>query len=82
MSTSSADFNAAPGDIGYQTDAVFYHNAQFAYRLKEDATVALGIDNIFEEDAPFLPSFTDGNTDTFVYDLVGRRGYVRLTYKF
>ncbi|MFN9926899.1 MAG: TonB-dependent receptor domain-containing protein [Phenylobacterium sp.] len=76
------DLNALPTALGYRTPNVFYHNAQFAYRLMEEATVAVGIDNIFEEDAPFLPSFTDGNTDTFVYDLVGRRGYVRLTYKF
>ena len=76
-------FNATtPTALGYRTPNVFYHNAQFAYRLLVDATVAVGVDNIFEEDAPFLPSFTDGNTDTFVYDLVGRRGYVRLTYKF
>lgn len=78
----ATDLNAAPTALGYRTPNVFYHNAQFAYRLMENATVAAGIDNIFEEDAPFLPSFTDGNTDTFVYDLVGRRGYVRMTYKF
>ena len=78
----ATDLSAAPTALGYRTPNVFYHNAQFAYRLMDDATVAVGVDNIFEEDAPFLPSFTDGNTDTFVYDLVGRRGYVRLTYKF
>jgi outer membrane receptor protein involved in Fe transport len=78
----ATDFNAAPTALGYRTPNVFYHNAQFVYRLMETATVAVGVDNIFEQDAPFLPSFTDGNTDTFVYDLVGRKGYVRLTYKF
>ncbi len=78
----ATDLNAAPTALGYRTPNVFYHNAQFAYRLMEEATVAFGVDNIFEEDAPFLPSFTDGNTDTFVYDLVGRKGYVRMTYKF
>jgi len=78
----ATDFNAAPTALGYRTPNVFYHNAQFAYRLLDTATVAVGVDNIFEEKAPYLPSYTDGNTDTFVYDLVGRRGYVRLTYKF
>lgn len=78
----ATDFNAAPTALGYRTPNVFYHNAQFAYRLLEEATLAVGVDNLFEEDAPFLPSYTDGNTDTMTYDLVGRRGYVRLTYKF
>ncbi len=78
----ATDFNATPTMLGYKTPDVFYHNAQFAYRLMDDATVAVGIDNIFDEKAPYLPSYTDGNTDTMTYDLVGRRGYVRLTYKF
>jgi len=78
----ATDFNAAPTALGYKTPDVFYHNAQFAYRLLDEATVAVGIDNIFDEKPPYLPSYTDGNTDTMTYDLVGRRGYVRLTYKF
>ena len=41
-----------------------------------------GIDNLFDKKAPFIQSWTDGNTDTMTYDLLGRRGYVRLTYQF
>ncbi|WP_172264525.1 TonB-dependent receptor [Caulobacter sp. RHG1] len=78
----ATDFNAAPTAIGYRTPNVFYHNAQFAYRVKENATLAVGVDNLFEEKAPYLPSYTDGNTDTMTYDLVGRRGYVSMKYKF
>lgn len=78
----ATDFNAAPTALGYRTPDVFYHNAQFLYRLTDDSTLAFGIDNLWDEKAPYLPSFTDGNTDTFVYDLAGRRGYVRLTHKF
>ncbi len=78
----ATDFNASEGDIGYRTPNVFYHNAQFAYRLGEQADIAVGIDNIFDEKAPFIQSWTDGNTDTMTYDLLGRRGYVRLTYQF
>ncbi|WP_312164297.1 TonB-dependent receptor [Phenylobacterium sp.] len=78
----ATDFNAKPGAIGYKTPDVFYHNAQFAYRLGDQADIAVGIDNIFDEKAPFIQSWTDGNTDTMTYDLQGRRGYVRLTYQF
>lgn len=78
----ATDFNAKPTDIGYKSPNVFYHNAQFAYRLGEQADIALGVDNIFDEKAPFIKSWTDGNTDTMTYDLLGRRAYVRLTYQF
>ncbi|MFZ5684640.1 MAG: TonB-dependent receptor domain-containing protein [Pseudomonadota bacterium] len=76
------DFNAAPTAVGGKAHDVFYNNAQFQYRVTDQATVAVGVDNIFEPEAPYLASYTDGNTDTMTYDLLGRRGYVRLTYKF
>ncbi|KAK0360540.1 hypothetical protein LTR94_026911, partial [Friedmanniomyces endolithicus] len=82
MIGEATDFNAAPGDSGYQTDAGFYHNAQFSYRVNDNVDVAFGIDNLFDKKAPFIQSWTDGNTDTMTYDLLGRRGYVRLTYQF
>lgn len=78
----ATDFNAAPTAIGYRTPNVFYHNAQFAYRLGKQADIAVGVDNLFDKKAPFIQSWTDGNTDTMTYDLLGRRGYVRLSYKF
>ena len=82
MIGEATDFNAAPTDIGYTSPNVFYHNAQFAYRLGESADIAFGVDNLFDKKAPFIKSWTDGNTDTMTYDLLGRRGYVRLTYRF
>jgi outer membrane receptor protein involved in Fe transport len=76
------DFNALPTAVGGKTDDTFYNNAQFSYRVSEQATVAVGVDNIFEPEVPYIASYTDGNTDTMTYDLLGRRGYVRLTYSF
>ncbi|WP_369059791.1 TonB-dependent receptor [Caulobacter sp. 73W] len=78
----ATDFNAAPTALGYRTPNVFYHNAQFSYRLTEKAIIAVGGDNIWDKKAPYLPSYTDANTDTMTYDLMGRRGYVRMTYAF
>lgn len=78
----ATDFNAKPAAIGYKAPDVFYHNAQFAYRLGDQADIAVGIDNIFDEKAPYIASWTDGNTDTMTYDLLGRRAYLRLTYQF
>lgn len=78
----ATDFNAAPGDIGYRTSDVFYHNVQGTYRVTDKAAISLGVDNLFNQDAPFIASWTDANTDTMTYDLMGRRFYARLTYRW
>lgn len=71
----ATDFNALPGQIGYSTPNVFYHNLQLAYEIGEKTRFQLGIDNLFARKAPYIRSFTDGNTDTMTYDLLGRRFY-------
>ena len=76
------DFNFEPPAIGAEIDTVVYHYAQASYQLSESARIAVGIDNIFDEDAPYVASWTDGNTDTMTYDLTGRRAYARLTYRW
>ncbi|MGY4398422.1 iron complex outermembrane receptor protein [Sphingomonas sp. UYAg733] len=72
----ATDFNADPGDIGYRTPNVFYHNAQIAFEIDKKTRFQLGVDNIFNRKAPYIQSFTDANTDTMTYDLLGRRFYV------
>lgn len=78
----ATDFNAAPGDIGYRTPNVFYHNLQLAFEVNEKMRFQLGVDNLFDRKAPFIQSYTDANTDTMTYDLLGRRFYagVRTTF--
>lgn len=70
------DFNAAPTAVGYKTPNVFYHNAQVAFEVTEKTRFQIGVDNLFDRSAPYIPSFTDGNTDTMTYDLLRRRFYV------
>jgi outer membrane receptor protein involved in Fe transport len=72
----ATDFNAAATDIGYRTPNVFYHNAQLAYEINERTRFQIGVDNLFNRKAPYIKSFTDANTDTMTYDLLGRRFYV------
>jgi len=72
----ATDFNAAATDIGYRTPNVFYHNAQLAYEINERTRFQIGVDNLFNRKAPYIKSFTDANTDTMTYDLMGRRFYV------
>jgi outer membrane receptor protein involved in Fe transport len=76
------DFNAAPTQIGYKTKDIFYNNLQLAYEFDNEARIAFGVDNLFDTKAPYIRSYTDGNTDTMTYDLSYRRYYVSVSYKF
>lgn len=74
------DINVRTG-IGSSVDAVMYHNVQFAYAVTEEIQLAVGADNIFDEDAPFYVSWIDANTDTMTYDLMGSRWYLKLDWR-
>lgn len=79
---SADDINASPGDIGDHAPSVAYHNAQVKYAFNKSLNVAFGIDNLFDKQAPFIQSWTDANTDTMTYDLMGRRWNVKATYRW
>ncbi|WOT04864.1 TonB-dependent receptor [Shewanella youngdeokensis] len=70
------DQYANAGDIGDAVDAVFYHNLQLRYDFETNLALTVGVDNVFDQEAPYHQSFTDGNTNTMTYDLMGRRYYV------
>ena len=70
------------GEIGKAVPSVFYHDFQVRYELLDNAKVAIGIDNIFNKQPPYLTSWNDANTDVFTYDTIGRRGYITFNYQF
>jgi len=76
------DINAAPSDIGSRAPSIAYHNASLKYAFNKAVALSVGIDNLFDKRPPYIQSWTDGNTDTMTYDLLGRRWHVRLGYKF
>ena len=45
-------------------------------------TVALGVNNILDEAAPYIPSSSEDTTDKINYDIYGRFIYVSLSKKF
>ena len=79
---SADDINAAPGDLGDHAPSVTYHNVQLKYAVNDAFDVSLGIDNLWDKDPPFIQSYTDANTDTMTYDLLGRRWYARIGYRW
>jgi outer membrane receptor protein involved in Fe transport len=76
------DINAERGDIGDHAPSVSYHNAQVRFEFDEALSVAMGVDNIFNKQAPFIQSYTDANTDTMTYDLLGRRMNMKINYRW
>lgn len=78
----ATDFNAQRGDLGYKAPNVFYHNVQVAFDLFPKTRLSAGVDNLFNRKAPFIQSWTDANTDTMTYDLLGRRFYASIRQLF
>ncbi len=76
------DINAAPGDIGARAPSVFYHNVQGTYFVNSKLSVTGGVNNLFDKEPPYIQSWTDANTDTMTYDLLGRQLYLKVRYSF
>ena len=79
---SADDINVERGDIGDRAPSVSYHNAQVKYALSESLALSMGVDNLFDKSPPFIQSWTDANTDTMTYDLLGRRWNLKATYRW
>jgi iron complex outermembrane recepter protein len=45
-------------------------------------TLRAGVENLADEDPPLVASPIQANTDPSQYDVLGRRYYVNLTYRF
>ncbi|MHC9085873.1 TonB-dependent receptor plug domain-containing protein [Luteimonas sp. RIT-PG2_3] len=76
------DINAPRGAIGDHAGSLTYHNVQLKYAVSSAMDLALGVDNLWDKQAPFIQSYTDANTDTMTYDLLGRRWNAKLTYRW
>ena len=72
--------NGYTNPIVSNTDAVFYHDLYVSYDWR-NISATLGADNISDVKPPFAP---DGqtNTNTSVYDVIGRYVYLKTTFRF
>jgi len=77
-----ADDENGGGPIGSSVDNIFYHSLHYSYDVSEKLKLSLGVDNLFDEEAPFITSWNDANTDVFTYDLMGQRWYMQASYAF
>jgi len=76
------DINAAKGAIGDHAPSIVYHYLQGKFEISKNMDVAFGVDNAFDKKPPFVQSYTDANTDTMTYDLLGRRWNLRFGYRW
>jgi iron complex outermembrane receptor protein len=77
------DVNGSDTDpLGMSVEAITYSDISAAYMFNSSLTASVGIDNLFDEAAPYLTSWNDANTDVMTYDLLGRRGFVKVSYRF
>ena len=77
-----ADDENGGGPIGSTVDNVFYHDLHFGYDVTDSLRLSLGVDNLFDESAPYITSWNDVNTDVFTYDLMGQRWFMQASYEF
>lgn len=73
------DDYAEPGHLNI--GSVVYHDISGQYFINDNATVQLGVNNVGDKQAPYHVNYNDSNTDIYTYDLIGRRWYVKFTYK-
>lgn len=73
------DINTDTGP-GSRVGSLMYHNVQVSYQVTQGIGVSAGIDNVFHKHAPYVASWTDANTDTMTYDLLGQRWYLRASW--
>ncbi|ACA87353.1 TonB-dependent receptor domain-containing protein [Shewanella woodyi] len=55
---------------------------QTNYAATEHLTITAGVDNLFDEQPPFVYSAFGANTDVSTYDVIGRTVYLRAGIKF
>lgn len=78
---------AGPAEANGTIDAFAYHEVNLAYEVSEHVTASFGVDNLFDEEPPFLGQGVNGdvvgtNTAADVYDPIGRFFYVGLKAGF
>jgi len=63
-------------------DSATYHSLEGYVQLTDNFLIRGGINNLFDEAPAYYTDPIDQNTDPFTYDLLGRRYFVKASYKF
>lgn len=69
-------------DVPSRSYVDLYARYMFGPGLLGGLSMGLGIENIGDQDPPIYPSYVQANTDPSQYDVLGRRYFLRLNYRF
>jgi iron complex outermembrane receptor protein len=73
-------------DPMFRIPSADYVDLNASYEIETGAlaglSLAVGVENVTDEDPPIFPSLIQANTDPSQYDVLGRRYYASLSYSF
>lgn len=71
----------------YRTPSVTYHDVNASYRVRDNITLGIGFNNVFNKQPPRYPGaeaggayFGDEGWQAGVYDVMGRTGWLNLRF--
>jgi iron complex outermembrane receptor protein len=67
---------------GPTAEAIWYNDLYFNYFYDDKLSVAVGINNVMDEDPPFFHSAFNAETEPGYYDVIGRRFFTSVTMHF
>ncbi|WP_237067226.1 TonB-dependent receptor [Microbulbifer guangxiensis] len=73
-------FNRNATLVEREIDSWFSHDMQLAYRSPLGVRLALGVDNLLDQEPPFAATAFNDNYDGRTYELSGRYWYTTLTF--
>lgn len=69
-------------DLYYDVGSIFYVDLSGAYHFSTGTSVRLGINNVFDEQAPFVPNGFNATTEPRLYRMMGRGYFINFTQSF
>lgn len=85
IGSQSADYYNTLEETDRYVDysSYFKHNIQFAYQHAYNGSITVGVNNLFDADAPNYYTYADyRDVNVGLYDVLGRTYYLRINQKF
>jgi len=82
VTETEAGWWTEPGGFERKVDSHVTFDFQGTYQATENLNFVVGIDNVTDEEPPFVYSAFGANTDVTTYDVIGRFLYARATVQF
>lgn len=72
-----------PGEFSFTgTQAMTYVDLSLGWRFRENSELRLGVNNVFNEEPPLYAPNVQSGTDPSLFDVVGRRVFGQVNFRF